>query len=98
MQRNIQELEREYNQESRDAERSSEELLRRWKEVLQPETDYESDGEFLSDSESEPSTCSSDSSFLSDSSDFSTDEEHKTTGDDCVKKPPRKKGSKKVKV
>jgi len=95
IQRQIQEAEAEYSRGSKEAEEFSLDLIQKWHDILEPETDYESEDDILSDSESEPSTCTSDSSFLTDSSDFSDDE---ATVGKPLAQTHRRKGTKKLKV
>ena len=91
-------MQREYDEESKQAETSSEDLIQKWKELLQPETDDESGDEMVSPTNSEPSTCSSDSSFITDSSYLSSTEDDEATKDRHMRKSHRKKGTKKQKV
>ena len=95
IQRQIQESEAEYSRGNEDAKESSVDLIQKWHDILEPETDYESEDDILSDSNSEPSTCSSDSSFLTDSSDFSDDE---TIEGQSVARTHQRKLKKKTKV
>ena len=95
IQRQIQEAEAEYSRGSKEAEEFSGDLIQKWHDILEPETDYESEDDILSESDSDPSTLTSDSSFLTDSSDFSDDE---TTEGQSLAQKHRRKGTKKLKV
>ena len=98
LQRQIQEMETEYIKGSKEAEEFSVDLIRQWNDILEPETDFESEDEMLSDSDSEPSTCSSDSSFLTDSSDFSSSGDNTASEGQSLPQSHRRKGTKKLKV
>merc|ERR1712226_1702770 len=72
IQRNMQAIEREYAEQSELARTSSDDLVEKFKEVMEPETDYDTDALMFSETESESS---SNSSILTDSSDLSSEEE-----------------------
>ena len=91
-------MEVEYERGSKEAESFSNDLIRQWQDIMEPETDYGSDDQRLTDSDSEVSTCTSDSSFLTDSSDFSESEAEEGIAGQSTEQPHRKKAKKKTKV
>ena len=91
-------MEIEYERGSKEAEEFSNDLIRQWQDIMEPETDYGSDDQMLTDSDSELSTCTSDSSFLTDSSDFSESELEDGRAGQSTGQSHRKKGKKKTKV
>ena len=91
-------MEVEYERGSKEAESFSNDLIRQWQDIMEPETDYGSDDQMLTDSDSELSTCTSDSSFLTDSSDFSESEVEDGSAGQSTGQSHRKKGKKKTKV
>ena len=86
----MQAIEREYAEQSELARTSSDDLVEKFKEVMEPETDYDTDALMFSETESESS--SSNSSILTDSSDSSSEEEgeRKTEANDIPKKKKKK--------
>ena len=77
IQRNMQSLEREYAEQSQLARTSSDDLVQKFKEVMEPETDYDTDALMFSETESESSSSGSD--FLTDNSHSSSDAEDDVT-------------------
>lgn len=86
----MQAIEREYAEQSELARTSSDDLVEKFKEVMEPETDYDTDALMFSETESESS--SSNSSILTDSSELSSEEEgeRKTEANDIPKKKKKK--------
>ena len=90
IQRNMQSLEREYAEQSQLARTSSDDLVQKFKEVMEPETDYDTDALMFSETESESSSSGSD--FLTDNSQSSFDaEDDFTTETKDIPKNKKKK-------
>ena len=86
----MQSLEREYAEQSQLARTSSDDLVQKFKEVMEPETDYDTDALMFSETESESSSSGSD--FLTDNSQSSFDaEDDFTTETKDIPKNKKKK-------
>ena len=73
VQRQMDAFEREFAEASEEARTGTDDMIEKFKEIMEPETDYDSDALMFSETESESSD--SDSSIFSDSSDSSSQEE-----------------------
>ena len=73
VQRQMDEFEREFAEANEEARTGTDDMIEKFKEIMEPETDYDSDALMFSETESESSD--SDSSFFGDSSDASSEEE-----------------------
>ena len=71
-------FEREFAEANEQARTGTDEMIEKFKEIMEPETDYDSDALMFSETESESSE--SDSSIFSDSSDSSSEEEGDEAG------------------
>ena len=98
--REIEKQQRVINEGYKVVESSSKALVQRWRSLLHPETDYDSDDEYGEEANQSDasSTCSSDYSFLTDSSDLSSDDEDDASMDQHLSKSHRKKRTNKEKV
>ena len=78
IQRQMDAFEREFAEANEQARTGTDEMIEKFKEIMEPETDYDSDALMFSETESESSE--SDSSIFSDSSDSSSEEEGDEAG------------------
>jgi len=94
IQRQMDAFEREFAEANEQARTGTDEMIEKFKEIMEPETDYDSDALMFSETESESSE--SDSSIFSDSSDSSSEEEGDEAGREECKGEEQKTMTNKV--